>query len=128
MTSVVDTCGWISYFLKDGNADFFGAVIEQTDTLLVPSIVVYEVSKKISLAYEQSVYLQVMRYLKLGQFIGVDWDLMINAAAASKHYRLHMSDAIIWQTAQSHNALLYTQDAAFEGLPGVVYRAKSPTA
>ena len=125
MTHVVDTCGWISYFQRDSNADFFGTVIEQTDALLVPSIVVYEVSKKILLMYEQNVYLQAMRYLKLGQFVGVDWDLMIEAAAASKRYQLHMADAIIWQTAQSHNALLYTQDAAFQGLPGVVYRAKS---
>ncbi len=56
MTHVVDTCGWISYFQRDSNADFFGTVIEQTDALLVPSIVVYEVSKKILLMYEQNVY------------------------------------------------------------------------
>ncbi len=35
-----------------------------------------------------------------------------------------MADAIIWQTAQTHGAALYTQDAALAQLPGLRYQAK----
>ena len=35
-----------------------------------------------------------------------------------------MDDAIIWQTAQTHGAALYTQDAALAQLPGLRYQAK----
>ena len=46
------------------------------------------------------------------------------AALAAQTYKLHMADAIIWQTAQTHSAVLYTQDAALAQLPGVRYQAK----
>jgi predicted nucleic acid-binding protein len=87
--------------------------------------VVYEVSKRLSQAYDQDTYDRAMRYLKLGQFVGADWDLMAQAALTSRRYKLHMADAIIWQTAQANSATLYTQDAAFDGLTGVVYQPKS---
>ncbi len=49
------------------------------------------------------------------------------AASAALQHRLAMADAIIWQTAQTHGAALYTQDVDLQGLPGVVFRPKQPS-
>ena len=122
--NVVDSCGWLSYFVRDGNADFFAPAIEDCAHLLVPGVVVYEVCKRLHQMKGTAASERGLRYLKKGQFASADWDTFARAALAAKQYGLHMADAIIWQTAQQHGATLYTQDAALEGLPGVVYQAK----
>ncbi|TAG33238.1 MAG: type II toxin-antitoxin system VapC family toxin [Polaromonas sp.] len=40
-------------------------------------------------------------------------------------HKLPLADSIIYATAQQGNALVWTQDADFEGLPGVRYCAKN---
>jgi len=122
--NVVDSCGWLSYFTQDGNADFFAPVIEDCPHLLVPGIVVYEVCKRLHHLYGAEKHDLGLRYLKKGRFATMDLDVFVKAAFAAKQYQLHMADALIWQTAQIHQATLYTQDAAFVGMPGVVYQAK----
>lgn len=122
--NVVDSCGWLSYFTQDGNADFFAPVIEDCNHLLVPGIVVYEVCKRLQILYGKDKHDLGLRYLKKARLATMDWDVFVKAAAASRQYQLHMADAIIWQTAQTHASMLYTQDAAFEGLPGVRYQKK----
>lgn len=121
---VVDSCGWLSYFTDDGNASFFAPLIEDTANLLLPGIVVYEVSRRLVQLYGEAGQAQGLRYLRLAQYVAADWDIHFAASQAAARHKLHMADAIIWQTAQSHSALLYTQDAAFANVPGVVYQAK----
>jgi predicted nucleic acid-binding protein len=122
--NVLDSCGWLSYFLSDGNADFFAPVIEDTDRLLVPGLVVYEVSRRLGQLYGPKGQSQGLRYLKLGKLLPGDWAIYADAADAAKKHKLHMADAVIWQTAQANGATLYTQDSAFDGMPGVAYRSK----
>jgi predicted nuclease of predicted toxin-antitoxin system len=50
---------------------------------------------------------------------------LLAAAQNAARYKLAMADAIIWQTAQVNQAMLYTQDADLQDLPGVVYQAKA---
>ena len=38
--NVVDSCGWLEYFADGHNADRFAAPLEETSTLVVPSICV----------------------------------------------------------------------------------------
>jgi toxin FitB len=122
--NVVDSCGWLAYFTQDNTAEFFAPVLQNTDQLLVPSIVVYEVSKRIEQLFGQSGMDKAMPYLKLGRFVSPDWDVCVQAARTAKTHKLHMADALIWQTAQAHGAMLYTQDAALAHLPGVKYQVK----
>ncbi|MEN9372818.1 MAG: hypothetical protein RIR79_370 [Pseudomonadota bacterium] len=125
MKNVVDSCGWLEFILGGENQDFFQSVLADKSNLLVVPITVYEVCKRILLLHDQRHADTVFRAMAAFPMIETDAACMFRAAIASKERGLHMADAIIWQTAQSHNALLYTQDAAFQGLPGVVYRAKS---
>ena len=45
--------------------------------------------------------------------------MALAAASLSIDYKLPMADAIIYATAQAHQAELITSDAHFSGLPGV---------
>lgn len=45
--NVVDSSGWIEYFADAPNADFFEAAIEDASSLIVPSICIYEVFKRL---------------------------------------------------------------------------------
>ena len=123
---VVDSCGWIEYFTRDANAVFFTEAIQDTPKLLVPGLVVYEVQKRLVQLFGPADAAKALPYMKLGRFVSPDWDTCVQAASAARQYQLHMADAIIWQTAQTHGATLYTQDAALQGLPGVSFRAKPP--
>lgn len=121
---VIDSCGWLEHIAFGTNAAFFSPLLQDEADVLVPGLVVYEVSRRM-MVWQQDVALQ--KVLKvMSRLICADLDIeqFRQAAVASSRYKLHMADAIIWQTAQVHQATLYTQDSAFEGLPGVVYHAK----
>lgn len=45
--NVVDSSGWLEYFANGKNADFFSSPIEDPDQLLVPTISLYELFKRI---------------------------------------------------------------------------------
>ena len=45
--NLVDSCGWLEYFANGQNADFFAPTIEDTTKLVVPSLCLFEVFKRI---------------------------------------------------------------------------------
>lgn len=124
MKNVVDSCGWLEFILGGQNQDYFGSVLADKANLVVVPISIYEVCKRVLLSYDKQRAETIFRAMSVFPVIESDAACMFQAAIASKERGLHMADAIIWQTAQAHNATLYTQDAAFEGLPGVVYQQK----
>ena len=122
--NIVDSCGWLEYFGNGTNADFFAPAIENTQQLIVPHLVIYEVCKRLRQLYGDDGENRGAAFLEKGRLLGGDLTLIRQAAAASKVHQLAMADAIIWQTAQTHQARLYTQDIDLKGLPGVVFKAR----
>ena len=123
--NVVDSCGWLEYFANDVNAGFFEPILLDTTKLLVPSICIFEVSRRLlHWGYAQQADNALMLTTK-GKVIDLSPAQLFAAAQAAKRYQLAMADAIIWQTAREHNAVLYTQDAAFKDLPSVNFKAKT---
>jgi uncharacterized protein with PIN domain len=45
--NVVDSSGWLEYFADGSNAGFFARAIEATAELLVPTLSLYEVFKRV---------------------------------------------------------------------------------
>jgi len=70
--NVVDTSGWLEYFADSPQAMHFAGPIEDTEHLLVPSIVVYEVFKKITLAFDENRAFQADAQLKQGSVVDVN--------------------------------------------------------
>ncbi len=121
MPTIVDSSGWIEYFIGGPNADRFAAAIENTDELIVPAITLTEVYRWMLREASESEALAAAAAMKQGKVVPLDDQLSILAAEISHRYNLPLADGIIYTTAKHHGAELITQDADMEGLPGVNY-------
>lgn len=126
MTAVVDSCGWLEYLANGRNASFFEPALQDEASLLVPSIVVYEVCRRLITLDQMQAMESVLQVMERCVCASLNPRQMQQAALAAKRYQLAMGDAIIWQTAQAHKAQLFTQDADLKGLPSVKYIARKP--
>lgn len=123
--NVVDSSAWLAYFAGEANAQHFAPAIEQPATLLVPSITLLEVFKRIAQQRGEGVALQYVAVMQQGHVVELGAALAVQAAVMGIRHKLPLADSIIYATAQHGNALVWTQDADFEGLPGVRYFAKN---
>jgi len=60
--------------------------------------------------------------MKRGRVCEVTEAIALRAALASIKYKLPMADSLIYATAQSEGAVIWTQDADFRDLPGVNFK------
>ena len=122
--NVVDSSGWLEYFADGPNADFFAPAIENTPELLVPSISLYEVFKRVLQQRGEGDALQAVAVMMQGKVVDLDADLALAASKLSVEFRLPMADSIMLATAFAHEATLWTQDVDLQGIQGAQYIAK----
>jgi toxin FitB len=120
--NVVDSSAWLEYFGGGANAGFFARAIEDTGNLVVPTLSLYEVFKRIIQQRTESDALQAVAVMQQGSVVELDARLALNAARLSLDHRLPMADSVMLATAMAFDAVLWTQDEHFRGLPGVRYR------
>ena len=102
--NVVDSSGWLEWFADGPGAAHFAEPLGRPEALIVPSLSLFEVFKRVLQQRDESSALQ---------------------AKLSVELRLPMADAVILATARRFGALLWTQDADFEGIPGTRYFVKA---
>jgi len=119
--NVVDSSGWLEYFADGPNAEFFAAAVERVDELVVPSISLYEVFKRVLQQKGEGAALQAVAAMQQGQVVDLDAAMALSAAKVSVEFRLPVADSIMLATARAYNATLWTQDADFKGMDGVRY-------
>ena len=122
--NVVDSCGWLEYFGNGPNAAFFADALSATSELVVPSISIYEVFKRIIQQRTEGDALQAVAMMQQGRVVELSSSLALSAVRLSIEHKLPMADSIILATAREHGATLWTQDAEFDGVSGVSYVAK----
>lgn len=83
----------------------------------------YEVFKRILQQRGEGDALQAIAVMLQGQVVDLDVDLALSAARVSVDLKLPMADSVMLATARAHGAVLWTQDADFEGLEGIRYLA-----
>ncbi len=118
---VLDSSCWLEVFDGHTRGKAFEAQAAQVQKLLVPVITVYEVYKYLRRAKGEELAAQAATYMQQGQVIDLDLSVAMDAAING----LPLADSLIYATAQLHRAELWTQDAHFEGMPGVKYFAKT---
>ena len=123
--NVVDSSAWLAYFADEPNAQHFANAIEAPNSLIVPSITLLEVFKKVAQQRGEGVALQYVAVMQQGHVVALDAALALLAATFGVRHKLPLADSIIYATAQQGDALLWTQDADFEGLSNVKYLAKN---
>lgn len=124
--NLVDSSAWLEYFANGPNASFFARPIEQTEDLVVPTLCLFEVFKRVLQQRDENDALQAVAAMQQGTVVDLDASLAIHAARLSLEFRLPMADGIILATAREHEAVLWTQDADFKGIESVRYRKRRP--
>jgi predicted nucleic acid-binding protein len=124
--NLVDSCAWLEYFADGPNAPRFAAAIEDTEHLLVPTIVLLEVFKRIAQQAGEEAAIDRTAHLRHGRVVGLDERIAIEAAAIGVELGLPLADSVMLATARRHGATVWTQDADFEGVEGVGYYARKP--
>lgn len=122
--NVVDSSGWIEYFTEGQNASFFVPPIQNLTRLIVPTICIYEVFKRMLVERDEDSALLAVGLMAHGQEVGLDRKIAIEAAQISRETKLAMADSIILATARLHNATLWTQDEHFKNINEVKYIEK----
>lgn len=122
--NVVDSSAWLEYFANGPNASFFAAPIEQTDELVVPSLTIYEVFKRVLQQRDEGDALRAVAVMQQGTVVDLDARLAVTAARLSLDTKLPMADSVVLATAGLYSATLWTQDADFKRVPGVRYRPR----
>lgn len=117
---VLDSSCWLEYFSNSARAGLYADVINNTGELVVPIITIYEVYKVALREFGAAHANQAVALMREGQVIDIGLNLALSAAANG----LPMADSLIYATAQAHNAILWTQDQHFDGLPSVNYLPK----
>ncbi|MDZ4674596.1 MAG: type II toxin-antitoxin system VapC family toxin [Gemmatimonadota bacterium] len=122
--NVVDSSAWLEYFAAGPHAGRFARVIEAPEELLVPSIVLLEVTRRVMQQRGEDAALQAAALLHQGEIVPLDSGLALAAAKLGVENKLPLADSIIFATAQQFSATLWTMNSDFEGLPNVRYVAK----
>ena len=123
--NVVDSSAWLEYFADGANAASFAKPIEATGTLLVPTLCLYAVFKRVCQQRDEEAALRAVAMMEQGTVVDLDRVTALEAARLSLLHRLPMADSVMLATARRHDAILWTQDADFEQLDGVRYFARS---
>jgi predicted nucleic acid-binding protein len=122
--NLVDSSAWLEYFAGGPRSSQLGKPIEQLDELLVPTIVIYEVGKRVMQQRGEEAALQVVAVMHQGVVVDLGATIALNAAQLSIAHKLPMADSVILATARLHEATIWTLDADFKGIPGVRYLAR----
>lgn len=122
--NVVDSCGWLEYFANGNNADFFAPILEDTENLLVPALIVFEVCKRVALQRGEQAAQTAADFMAQGTSVTFNAQTALDAALYSAKHQLALADSLILQISKDNNATLWTQDIDLKGHDSVQYKAK----
>jgi predicted nucleic acid-binding protein len=126
--NVVDSSGWLEYFADGPNAKFFAPPLQASSDLLVPTLSLYEVFKRVFEQRGEDAALAVVALMQQGgAVVDLTRSIALAAARLSLELRVPMADSVMLATALEKGALFWTQDADFHDIPGVKYIPKRPT-
>jgi predicted nucleic acid-binding protein len=118
---LVDSYGWIEYFVHGKLADRYAKYIETAEEMILPTIVIYEVYKKLKSQIGEELALEAHTQMLNAVVIPLTEDVALKAADISLGSGLAMADAIIYATAMNNNAKLVTSDSHLKNLAGVTF-------
>ena len=122
--NVIDSSGWLEYFAGGTNVGFFAKPVEATSELIVPTLSVYEVFKRVLQQRGEGDALQAVAVMRQGRVVDLTATIALSAARTSLDLGLPLADSIMLATARAYGAAFWTQDTDFENVPGVRFVRK----
>ncbi len=124
--NLVDSSAWLEYFANGPNAAFFAPPIENTPRLVVATLNLFEVFKRIVPQRGEGAALKAVAHMQQARVMDLDSTLALAAAQLSLQLKLPLADSVILASARACHATLWTQDEHFARLPGVKYVMRKP--
>ena len=121
--NIVDSSGWLEYFATGNSADFFSSPIEDSGHLLVPTICLYEVFKRILQQRGETEALRAIAFMQSGENVDLSSPIALHAARISHESKMPTAGSIILASAREFSAALWTQDVDLMDLNDVNYLA-----
>ncbi len=122
--NLVDSCGWLEYLADGPNANFFASALENSEELLVPTLCILEVFKRVLQQRGEDAALQAAALMQQGQVIDLDSGTAVTAAKIGHEIKLALADAVVVASARIHHAVIWTQDSNLKNIEGVKYVKK----
>jgi toxin FitB len=117
---VVDSTGWLEYLTEDSKAAAFSHYLEGEASVLVPSVVIFEVYRHLAKHRGKPLADRFASQALVRKVIPLDETVALAAANVSLDHRLTGTDSIVYATARVCQAQLVTTNTHFRGLPGVI--------
>ncbi len=123
---LIDSYGWIEYFAEGQLADNYATFIEKAndENTITPTIVVYEVYKKIKSTKGEQKALEAYAQISRTKIVELTSPVSLEAADISLTTNLGMVDSIIVATAKAYNAQIITSDEHLKNIKGVKFLSK----
>lgn len=123
---VVDSSAWIEWLTQGPVADRLEGEMPDRAECIVPTIVQLELAEWLERERGEEAVDSFFAYTGTCIIAPLDTALARRAAEVSANRKLALADAIIYATAELHDAEVLTLDAHFKGLERVVYLEKNP--
>ena len=122
--NIIDSSGWLEYFSGGPNAEHFLPPLQESSSLVVPTITIYEVFKVVLREAGENEAIQAIAAMQKGMVVELTASVAMNAAKLSMKHNIPMADSIILATTISYNCIIWTQDSDFENLQRVKFFPK----
>jgi toxin FitB len=121
---ILDSSAWLECLDEGPNTKHFRNILAKLPELLVPTIIITEVRKVILRQRSAAQADAVTEAMRSARVIPIDDALAVLAADLAIKHKLPLADSLIYATALTHQATLWTQDDDFKALPKVKYFPK----
>lgn len=118
---LVDSFGWIEYLIDGPLADRYEEYLKDHSKIIIPSIVLYEVYKKIRREKREEEAIIVVAQMKKTKIVPLTDEIALSSAEFSLNYKLPLADSIVYATAIKENVSVITSDPHFKGLDKVIF-------
>jgi predicted nucleic acid-binding protein len=105
--NIVDSSGWLAFFSDEPNAKHFLTPLNDTASLVVPTVTIYEVFKVVLRESMENEALQAIVAMQKGTVVHLTVPLAIAASKLSLEHSLPMADSIILATAREYDATVW---------------------
>jgi len=118
---LVDSFGWIEYLAGGKLAERYEEYLANLAEVVTPTIVLYEVYKKLRRERKEEEALLVIAQIMKTKVMPLSEEIALSATEVSLKRSLPMADAIVYATAMKEACPVVTSDPHFKGLDDVIY-------
>ena len=122
--NLLDSSAWIEILVRGPHHAEFETILRDPKDVLVPAVVVYEISKWAGRTGGRSAVWAATHLLQDCHLMPLETHVARSAAELSIQHRLAMAGSMILASARAHQATIWTMDSDLQSFPGVEHRSR----